>query len=184
VNSFSRPGFQLHTNEEEILATDIQFYGQPVAIVVATSEALAAKAAKKLRITYKDVSTSSPILTIDQAKKDSNRYIPSENTIEPKARGNNVTNVIKGVYEVGAQCHYYLEPITSVVVPVDGRLKVYDASQWMDLTQAAIARCLAIKESEYVIQSIKFIIYFVHPLVRVCKRKTISKKIKKNLLTN
>lgn len=149
-NSFTRPGFQLQTDDEEILATDIKYYGQPIAIVVATSEELAARVAKKVEVTYKNVSSEAPVLTIDQAKKDSKRYKTYPDEIKPKGRGNNVEKVIKGVYEVEAQYHYYIEPISCVVVPVDKGLEVYDSSQWMDLTQAAIAQCLNMKESEYV----------------------------------
>nr|QIA97582.1 aldehyde oxidase 3 [Ostrinia furnacalis] len=150
-NSFSRPGFQLQTEVEEILATDIKYYGQPIAILVATSEELAASAAKKVEVKYKNVSKDRPVLTIDQAKKDSNRYRAYPDNITPTAKGENVDKVIKGVYEIEAQYHYYMEPITSVVVPVDRGLEVYDATQWMDLTQAAIAECLAIKESDVVV---------------------------------
>ncbi|KAL0878640.1 hypothetical protein ABMA27_003714 [Loxostege sticticalis] len=150
-NSFTRPGFQLQTDDEEILATDIKYYGQPIAIVVATSEELAARVAKKVEVTYKNVSSEAPVLTIDQAKKDSKRYKTYPDEIKPKGRGNNVEKVIKGVYEVEAQYHYYIEPISCVVVPVDKGLEVYDSSQWMDLTQAAIAQCLNMKESDVLV---------------------------------
>ncbi|RVE49403.1 hypothetical protein evm_005915 [Chilo suppressalis] len=151
-NSFTRPGFQLQIEDEEILATEIKFHGQPVAIVVATSEELAAKVAKQLEITYRDVSAAAPVLTIDEAKKDSKRYAPSDSGIERKSKGTNIKKVIKGIYEIEAQYHYYMEPISSVVIPVDGFLEVYDSSQWMDLTQIAIAQCLGIKESDVVVK--------------------------------
>lgn len=143
------PGIQLQTEDEEILASDdIKFYGQPVAIVVAESEELATEIAKKVKVTYKDVSTSAPVLTIDQAKRDSKRYKANAASIEPKGKGDNLKQVIKGVYETSAQYHYYLEPISCVVVPVDKGLEVYDSSQWMDLTQISVARCLGINESQ------------------------------------
>ncbi|XP_075976671.1 uncharacterized protein LOC142976939 isoform X2 [Anticarsia gemmatalis] len=152
VNSFAFPGIQLQTAEEEILATKIRFYGQPIAILVATSERLAANCAKKVKVTYKNVSTVAPVLTIDAAKKDSSRYIPGDAKIEPKTRGTDVKKVIKGVFEMGAQYHYYLEPMSCVVVPVDNTLEVYDSTQWMDLVQIAVARSLAIHESEVVVK--------------------------------
>ncbi|CAG9788121.1 unnamed protein product [Diatraea saccharalis] len=154
-NSFTKPGIQLQMEDEEILATDIKFCGQPVAIVVATTEELAAKVAKQLEITYKDVRGTPPVLTIDQAKKDSKRYSPYSDGIEPKSKGNNVKKIIKGVYQIDAQYHYYMEPITSVVVPVDERFEVYDSCQWMDLTQIAVAQCLGIKESDVVVKVLR-----------------------------
>ncbi|KAJ8719483.1 hypothetical protein PYW08_011658 [Mythimna loreyi] len=152
VNSFGFPGIQLQTDEEEILATKIKFHGQPIAIVVAKTEKLAEKVAKMVKVTYKNVGTAAPVLTIDDAKKDSKRFVPGTPSIEPDGKGDNVTKVIKGVFEMEAQYHYYLEPITCVVVPVDEMLEVYDSSQWMDLTQITIARCLGIKESEVVVK--------------------------------
>lgn len=116
--------------------------------MVAKTEKLAEKVAKMVKVTYKNVSTAAPVLTIDEAKKDSKRYVPGTASIAPEGRGSNVTKVIKGVYDMESQYHYYLEPITCVVVPVDKMLEVYDATQWMDLTQNTIARSLGISESE------------------------------------
>lgn len=147
-NSFIRVGYQLETEDEEIIATDIKYCGQPIAILVAKTEELAARAAKKVEVTYKNVSSAAPVLTIDQAKKDSKRNQAYPDAISPKGKGDNVTKVIKGTYEIEAQYHYYMEPITCVVVPVDDKLEVFDSTQWMDLTQIAIAQCLNEKESK------------------------------------
>ncbi|KAJ8720096.1 hypothetical protein PYW07_012139 [Mythimna separata] len=153
VNSFIYPGvLQMQTHEEEILATKIKFYGQPIAIVVAVTEKLAEEVAKLVKVTYKNVSRVAPVLTIDEAKKDSNRYIPGNYSIEPTGRGDNITKIINGVYEVKSQYHYFIETLSCVVVPVDKTLEVYDATQWMDLTQNVIARSLGIKESEVVVK--------------------------------
>lgn len=148
VNSFAFPGIQTQVEDEEILATKIKYYGQPIAVVVAKTERLAADVAKKVKVTYKNVSNVPPVLTIDVAKKDSKRYLPSPSKIEPTTRGNNVTNVIKGVLDMESQYHYYMEPITCVVVPVDDKLEVHDSTQYIDLTQNAIARSLGISESQ------------------------------------
>ncbi|KAM3962033.1 uncharacterized protein ACR2FA_003925 isoform 2-T2 [Aphomia sociella] len=148
-NSFTRPGMPLLVEDEEILISkDVKYYGQPIAIVVAVTEQLAASAAKKVKVTYKNISSKPPVITIDKAKKDSNRYVPSDQSIQPKGRGDNVSKIIKGVYELDTQYHYYMEPMTCVVVPVDNGYDVYDSTQWMDLGQVAIAQCLNIKESQ------------------------------------
>lgn len=115
---------------------------------MASSEELANRVAKKVKVTYKNVSSAPPVLTIDQAKKDSKRYVPSDVSIEPKGKGNDVKKVVKGVYLIEGQYHYYLEPVTCVVVPLDQGLEVHDSTQWMDLTQRAISRCLNMNESK------------------------------------
>lgn len=150
VNSFTIIGFQLQTELEEILADkNIKFFGQPVAIVVATTQELAISASYKVKVTYKNVKNISPVLTITEGKLDAARIITGT-TIEPKGRGTNVRKTIKGVYEIGPQYHYYMETLSCVSVPVDKGIEVYDTTQWMDLTQAAVAQCLNMSESEYV----------------------------------
>ncbi|KAG7302262.1 hypothetical protein JYU34_013757 [Plutella xylostella] len=151
LNSFTKPGFQLLTENEEILATKIKYYGQPIAIIVAKTAELAQREAKKVKVTYKNVSTEDPVLTIEQAKKDSKRVFPSDAAIVPVGRGTNVQKVVKGVFELEAQYHYYLEPVTCVVIPVDNGLEVYDSTQWIDLTQISIAQCLKMNESEFIL---------------------------------
>ncbi|KAJ8720100.1 hypothetical protein PYW07_012143 [Mythimna separata] len=152
VNSFTVPGLPTEIEDEEILADKVKYYGQPVAIVVAETEKLAERVAKMVKVTYKNVSTAAPILTIDDAKKDSRRYVGGGPTIEPKGRGNRVAKVIKGVYDMEAQYPYYIEPITCVVIPVDDKLEVYDSTQWMDLTQCAIARSLNISQNDVIVK--------------------------------
>ncbi|XP_034832567.1 uncharacterized protein [Maniola hyperantus] len=147
-NSFTFPGIQLQTEDEPILADEsIKYYGQPVAIVAAKSHQLAIDAAKKVKVTYKNLVNTAPILTINQAKKFSDRIV-SGPTIEPTGRGQDVKKVVKGVFELKAQYHYYLEPLTCVAIPLDKAMDVYDATQWMDLTQIAVAQCLQMQESD------------------------------------
>lgn len=148
MNSFTLAGLPLQLLDEEILATKIKHYGQAIAIVVAKTEKLAEQVAKKVKVTYKNMSNVPPVLTIDAAKKNSNRYIAGDPKIDPKTRGTDVKKVIKGVYELEAQYHYYIEPLTCVVIPTDDRLEIHDSTQWMDLTQIAVARSLKIPESE------------------------------------
>ncbi|KAG6464291.1 hypothetical protein O3G_MSEX014414 [Manduca sexta] len=151
-NSFILPGLQLEVEDEEVLATKVKYYGEPVAVVVANSEELAHSVAKKVRVTYKNVKNTKPVITIDEAKKDSSRYANGEGRVTPTSRGDNVTNIIKGRYEIAGQYHYYMEPMSCVAKPVDQVLEVYDSTQWMDLTQNAIARCLGIQENKVLVK--------------------------------
>ncbi|KAJ0176229.1 hypothetical protein K1T71_008403 [Dendrolimus kikuchii] len=151
-NSFTFPGIQLQTEIEQTLATDIKFYGQPIAIIVAEREELATTVAKKVKVTYKNVKSTPPVLRINDAKKDRSRYIEGDSTLEPTGKGTDVKKVIKGVYEIEAQYHYYMEPISCVVIPVDKGLEVHDATQWMDLTQISIAKFLNMKESDIIVK--------------------------------
>lgn len=146
---WNRVGLQLQTELEVLLAEQkVSYYGQPVAIIVAETEELALRIAKLVKVTYKNVSSNPPVLTIDEAKKDARRIFTLDKSIKPKGKGTNVTKVIKGIYEIEAQYHYYMEPMTAVVAPIDNTLEVYSSTHWIDITQVAIADCLNIKESE------------------------------------
>ncbi|XP_041981355.1 indole-3-acetaldehyde oxidase-like isoform X2 [Aricia agestis] len=146
-NSFAMPGYQLETEDEQILAETVQYYGQPVAIVVADNEILAVNCVKKVKVTYTNVRKGQPVLQITQATKDANRYLAGDSIVATK-KGDNITKIVKGTFATGAQYHYYMEPLSCVVIPVDQGLQVYDTTQWMDLTQTVVANCLKMKESD------------------------------------
>ncbi|KAJ8719484.1 hypothetical protein PYW08_011659 [Mythimna loreyi] len=91
VNSFIFPGLPTETEDEEILAEKVKFYGQPVAIVVAVTEKLAERVAK----------------------------------------------MVKSL---------------SLVLWCLLMIKVYDSTQWMDLTHCAIARSLNICQNDVIVK--------------------------------
>jgi xanthine dehydrogenase/oxidase len=54
------------------------------------------------------------------------------------------THKISGRFNVGAQYHYTMETQSTVVVPIEDGLDVFATTQWMDVTQIAIADALKI----------------------------------------
>ncbi|XP_037946121.1 indole-3-acetaldehyde oxidase-like [Teleopsis dalmanni] len=139
-------------SEEELFATGaIKFYNQPIGVIVAESNALANRAAELVMVTYSGGSTEilptlNDVLSNDSA---SNRYkhvIKSQ--IEELKLTEKYDLSATGKLDMGLQYHYYLEPQTSVIVPFEGGLQVYTATQWMDLIQIIIANLLNIKNNE------------------------------------
>lgn len=74
---------------------------------------------------------------------------PFSNKAEEK--GKNGTKTIKGRYECGGQYHYYMEPQSVVVIPSENGLDVHASTQWMDVTQVAIAAALNIQENQIMV---------------------------------
>ncbi|XP_053608655.1 uncharacterized protein LOC128674223 isoform X2 [Plodia interpunctella] len=152
-NSFTRPGLQLVTEDEEILVSvNVLYYGQPVAIVAAESEELAADAAKRVKVSYINVPDSMPVLTIDEAMKDEKRYFIGSDSIEPAGRGSDTQRVIQGSSSLGHQSHYYLEPVTCAARAGE-RVELRESSQWLLASQLAVARCLGLRESDIIVES-------------------------------
>jgi xanthine dehydrogenase/oxidase len=60
-----------------------------------------------------------------------------------------VTNVIKGNFDTGAQYHFTMETQTCMCVPVEDGMDVYPSTQAMNLTNIAIAKVLNIPENRW-----------------------------------
>lgn len=158
TNSIVRGDFRLYYENEELLASHkISYYNQPLAIVVAKTQILADTAKHFVKIKYKNISKRPIIFTIQDAinaPKEDNRLVPYSG-ITPIERGTNTTKIIKGTFISPRQYHFMMELHTSVAKPVDEGLEIYSSLQFMDLTQATLAKMLNIPESLYV----TFILY-------------------------
>ena len=120
----------------------VEFYGQPLFAVAATSTELARKAVLKAKILYRDLK---PIITIKDALKKKNflfkpRKIKKGN---PSKKIKASKNSIKGNFTTGSQEHFYLEGQAAFVIPKeDNNLLVYSSTQHPSETQQLIAKML------------------------------------------
>jgi len=120
----------------------VEYYGQPLFAVAATSTELARRAVLKAKISYKDLK---PIVTIQEALskkkfifkgKKIKRGNPSEKILKSK-------NYLKGNFTTGSQEHFYLEGQVAFVIPKeDNDLLVYSSTQHPSETQQIIAKML------------------------------------------
>ena len=120
----------------------VEYYGQPLFAVAATSMEFARKAVIKAKVFYQDLK---PIVTIDEALKKNNllfkpRIIKKGN---PNQKIEKSQNKIKGNFTTGSQEHFYLEGQVAFVIPKeDDNYTVYSSTQHPSETQQIIAKML------------------------------------------
>lgn len=135
--------------EEILCEKQVKFYGQPVGILVADTYKAANKAAKLVTVKYSVISNKKPLLTIKDVLKSPNKdkRVTQDTTVEPTETGHDVKYVIHGEMNMGSQYHFHMETQTCVVKPTEDGMEVYSATQWINLTNLAIARCLDVPEN-------------------------------------
>ncbi|XP_030374469.1 indole-3-acetaldehyde oxidase-like [Scaptodrosophila lebanonensis] len=141
--------------EEQLFATGtIKFYHQPIGVILADSNALAQRAADLVQVSYEggeqvellpslnDVLKSSKDASGARFEQKCKSMLDKLELVDPY----DVTG--SGELDMGLQYHFYMEPQTTVVLPFEGGLQVYVATQWMDLSQDLIANVLNLRSNE------------------------------------
>ena len=120
----------------------VEYYGQPLFAVAATSTELARRAVLKAKISYKDLK---PIVTIQEALS-KKKFIFKGKKIKrgnPSEKISKSKNYLKGNFTTGSQEHFYLEGQVAFVIPKeDNDLLVYSSTQHPSETQQIIAKML------------------------------------------
>ena len=120
----------------------VEFYGQPLFAVSATSMELARKAVLKAKIIYKELK---PIVTIKDALN-KNKLLFKVRKIKKGNASKKISkskNYLKGNFTTGSQEHFYLEGQAAFVIPKeDNNLVVYSSTQHPSETQQLIAKML------------------------------------------
>ena len=134
------PGDPIMVNEGD----QVQFFGQVLFAVAATSSKLARKAAALAKVDYQ---TEEPITTIEQGLEQNNYVRPSHT----QQRGNAKKAIeesavrLKGDLRIGGQEHMYLEGQASICIPAeDGGMLVYSSTQNPTEGQKLVAEVLDI----------------------------------------
>nr|XP_017009207.2 LOW QUALITY PROTEIN: indole-3-acetaldehyde oxidase [Drosophila takahashii] len=142
--------------DEQLFATGaIQFFGQPVGVILANSNSLANRAAELVKLSYEG-GAEELLPSMKHVLEKLGSEAGSNNRLEQKVKSTidkleleepfDVSS--SGQLDMGLQYHYYMEPQTTVVLPFEGGMQVYAATQWMDLTQDCIANVLNVKSNE------------------------------------
>ncbi|XP_055902593.1 xanthine dehydrogenase-like [Eupeodes corollae] len=154
INSFvnTSPSFFGMLHDEQIFcAGRVSYHNQPVGMIVAENSALANFAASKVQITYSKgdpevFTTMENVLEANKTERILDVMVSSIKELELRSPAQFSGS---GHLKLGQQYHFTMEPHTTVVIPVEGsKLEVYSSTQWMDLTQCAIAKCVGINVSD------------------------------------
>jgi len=127
---------------DPIFPKKVEYFGQPLFAVAATSTELARKAVLKAKITYKSLK---PVIDIKEALRKKlfvlkGRKIKRGN---PSKKISKARNYLKNSFILGSQEHFYLEGQIAFVIPQeDNDLKVYSSTQHPSETQQIISKML------------------------------------------
>uniref|UniRef100_A0A182JHV5 FAD-binding PCMH-type domain-containing protein n=1 Tax=Anopheles atroparvus TaxID=41427 RepID=A0A182JHV5_ANOAO len=150
TNNFMSDGMNFYfPDKEEIFCSGrVLFHGQPVGVIVAERFEQALRAAKKVRIIYERV-TDEPVyptvkVLVDNQTK--NRIVDPPIGTCPAVGMAAPTN-IQGTLELAGQFHFSMEPQTCVCIPIEDGMDIYCATQWIDLTQVAVAAALKVPQN-------------------------------------
>lgn len=139
--------------DQPLLATDkVQYAGEGIALIVATSLEAAQRAKHKTIIEYTDLA---PIMSIEEARKHESFIIPAR-TIE---RGNvdeemkKAPHKLEGNIVIQGHDHFYLESQVSIAYPLeDGQIEIHSSSQHPTETQHVVAHALGLPDNDVVCQ--------------------------------
>ncbi|XP_071080821.1 xanthine dehydrogenase/oxidase-like [Haliotis cracherodii] len=141
-------------SQEEVFASDVVLWrGQTVGAIVAESTRSAEHAASIVKIVYEDLPY---ILTIKEAiKNDSFHGAPQTLTSgDSESAFNTCDHVLEGEARTGAQEHFYLETMGSLVIPgvEDGKMEVYTGTQSASYSQESIGKVLGVTSNKVVVK--------------------------------
>ncbi|NQZ31088.1 MAG: xanthine dehydrogenase molybdopterin binding subunit [Oceanospirillaceae bacterium] len=128
---------------DPLMAADkVEYIGQVIAVVVATSHAIARRAAALVKV---DISPLKAILQVKEAHALKHYVLePHTHTIgNANAALANATHKLKGEFEIGGQEHFYLETqICSTVPTEEGGMLVYSSTQHPSEVQKLVAQVI------------------------------------------
>mmetsp|Transcript_20479 Transcript_20479/g.31973 ORF Transcript_20479/g.31973 Transcript_20479/m.31973 type:complete len:1304 (-) Transcript_20479:80-3991(-) len=127
----------------------VQYYGQPIGMILASSTRLAFDAAKLVKVEY-DTEGKKPVLTIEQSIAEG-MVTPVVATTKNK-EGTEVgealeksAKVTSGVVYLGSQLHFYMEGMNTTVIPdEDESFVVQVGNQWPGANVGGVGMALGV----------------------------------------
>jgi xanthine dehydrogenase large subunit len=127
--------------DEPLLADgDVHFAGMPIAIVLAETEELARKAAKKIMV---DIEVLEPVTDPRVAAVNGDLIVPPKKFVlgDTAAAFENCEHIFEGRADTNGQEHLYIETQGAYALPTEqGGLKIYSSTQGPTAVQRAVCR--------------------------------------------
>ena len=130
----------------------VQYAGQPMFAVAATSYVAARKAARRARVTYEELPA---ILDIRAALAAESYVLPSRRLVRgaPEAMLASAAHRLKGTVIIGGQDHFYLEGQIAIAIPQeDGAMLIHSSTQHPTEVQHIIAHTLGVGSHKVTVQ--------------------------------
>jgi xanthine dehydrogenase large subunit len=136
--------------DEPIFAAGmVEFHGQPLFAVAATSVELARRAARLARVQYEALE---PVLSVEQALERKAFVLPSLEVVRGDP-GIATKNRIKGRLRCGGQEHFYLEGQVALAIPGErAEMLVYSSTQHPTEIQHLVAAALGVTDAEVTVE--------------------------------
>ena len=139
------PMLAAFAGDEPVFATDtVQFIGQVVGVVLATTVMQARKAARKVKL---NIEPLVPVLTVQQALKAQNYVLPPVHVRRGDAEAalKSAVHTLHGTLEVGGQEHFYLEGQIAYAMPQEqNQWLIHSSTQHPGEVQHWVAHALGI----------------------------------------
>ncbi|EEC81861.1 hypothetical protein OsI_25640 [Oryza sativa Indica Group] len=142
----------LFGDEEPLFGDPIaEFAGQALGVVIAETQRYADMAAKQAVVEYTTDGLKAPILTVEQAVQNNSYFqVPPERA--PKQVGDFSKGMAEADHKImseqvklASQYYFYMETQTALAIPdEDNTMTVYSSSQFPELAQNVISKCLGI----------------------------------------
>jgi xanthine dehydrogenase large subunit len=130
----------------------VQYAGQPLFAVAATSHATASKAARLARVSYDELPA---LLDIRSALAAESYVLPSRRLVRgtPAAVLASCAHRLQGTVVIGGQDHFYLEGQIAIAVPQeDGAMLIHSSTQHPTEVQHIVAHALGVRAHSVTVQ--------------------------------
>jgi xanthine dehydrogenase/oxidase len=140
----------------EILFSEgfVDFAGQAIGLVVADKFETATKAAKLVKVSYRD--RKKPVLSINDAIATQNiQNVEEVNYGDADGALSSAPNVIQGECLIDTQFHFYMESQVALCQQNEEGVDVYSSTQWVDFLQNAVVNALGLPNASSVNVKVK-----------------------------